>query len=630
MSGAYVLAVGAVSALGTGDEASRLGDIGQRPRVAIEHDALFERAGLARPVSARSSSVPETASDRATDLLGAALRSCLSQLDPRWLARRVGLAIGTSSGGMLTAERFLAALARKERVSQALARGATYFAPLEDALADVPVAFSPRVLVLGACASSTLAIGLALRWIELGRCDVALAGGFDALSIFVASGFEALRATTAGRPRPFRIGRDGMALGEGAGVVALARQRLAAPEEARPGGRRHQGFIAGFAASTDAVHLTAPDATGTGLARAAALALIDAGVEAKDIDVVSAHATATPFNDPAETKALRRVLGEHEPRAVHPFKAQIGHTLGAAGVLESLAALDALARCIGPAAAGDGPLDPECALPLLERNEKVEARAVLKLSSAFGGANAALVLTSRPTSSRPARTARRVFVGDLSSVSAPLDASAIAEAIGGRHPHLHRLDPLSRLVISAVHRALPSQGAPALVGAGLILGYTLATLEQNELFDARRRDRGASAVEPRAFPPTSPNAAAGECAIAFRLTGPTFAVGGSLHGGLEALLVARDLVAAGDANAMLVVAADLGGATSCSLLSAAGAPSFAEGACACLLGCEPGPGRLPLDGPIPATLGDSEDWIWSPPCGHRELWTYLERLASRR
>lgn len=618
MSGAHVVAVGAVSALGSGDDAFRVGEMGERARVAVGPDPVLERAGLLRPISARVSCVPESAHDRAAELLSAAFDQCLARLDPVWRGKRIGLAIGTSSGGMLTAERFLFALARGDRISPPLARGATYFAPLEQATAQSRLSFSPRVLVLGACASSTLAIGLALRWLALGRCDLALAGGFDALSLFVASGFEALRATTASLPRPFRLGRDGMALGEGAAVVALA------PKPAPKGPAL--GYVAGFGASTDAVHLTAPDPTGQGLGRAAALAIADAGISASEIDLVSAHATATPFNDPAEARAIERALGERRP-VVHPFKAQIGHTLGSAGALESLAALDALARGVAPAAAGEGEIDPDCAVSLSSVNEKLEARAALKLSSAFGGANAALVLASRATRSRPL-SPRSVFVQGHGLVSEALGSEALARALAGRHPHLHRLDALSKLVISAVHRLSLSTGPKSLDGAGLIVGYTLATLEQNEVFDERRRERGAGAVEPRRFPATSPNAAAGECAIAFGLRGPTFAVGGSLHGGLEALGVARDFVAAGDASSMIVVSADLGGSVSSALLAAAGAPPLPAGACVCLLGCEPGPHAVRLDGLIPITLGDGPDWMWAPPCGHGELRTYLARVGA--
>ena len=630
MSGATVLAVGAVSAFGTGEAAFAVDRAGQAARVAIEVDELFAQRGFAHPVAARVTATLVPADDRATALLAFALEQCQSRLDevrPNWRQCRVGLAIGTSSGAMLTAEKLFAARACGEPITERLARGATYFAPLEAATAATSVTFSPRVLLLGACASSTLALGLALRWLTLGRCDIAFAGGFDAISEFVASGFEALRATTATRPRPFRLQRDGMALGEGAGVVALELAGARAPSLDFP-------LLVGFAATTDAVHLTAPDRTGDGLARAANRALSDARLAPSSMGIVSAHATATPFNDAAEAQAMRTVFGDAGPYVVHPFKAQIGHTLGAAGVLESLALLDALRQGIAPAAAGEGAMDPACAVPLLGVSRPAPPAPALKLSSAFGGANAALVFAPRADAAAPT-PARLVYLHAVQTNQGALDAREFAERFGERHPNLPRLDRLARLALAAVDRLAAAIGADALVGGGLILGHTLATLEQNDLFDARRRERGPRSVEPRRFPATSPNAAAGECAIAFRLTGPTFAVGGSLHGGLEALAVARDLVAAGDAETMLVVAADLAGPVSMALLEAAGAPPIAEGACAALLTASPTLGSarstrtgVELHREVPRALEADSDWIWSGPAGHAELATYLRRLST--
>jgi 3-oxoacyl-[acyl-carrier-protein] synthase II len=646
MSGAAIVAVGAVSAFGAGDTAFALGGPGERPRVAIGHDDTLARAGLARPIAARVANLFPRAGDRATLLLCMALDQCLARLGevrPRWREGRVGLVIGTSSGGMSTAETFFAARAQRKVVGASLARGATYFAPLEVATQALGGDFSPRVLLLGACASSTLALGLALRWLQLGRCDLALAGGFDAVSEFVAAGFEALRATTSTRPRPFRIGRDGMALGEGAGVVAV---ELAAetPAHRTPGPPRDHGralhelhagafsYLVGFGATTDAVHITAPDKTGHGLARAATLAMSDAGVDASTIGIVSAHATATPFNDSAEAKSIRLALGERGPNVVHPFKAQIGHTLGAAGVLESLALLDATRRGFAPAAAGEGPLDPECAVPLADVGVPLPCAPALKLSSAFGGANAALVFAP-PIASASRERGRPVFLHAFVTVEELIDVRTLGQRLGDRHPNLPRLDGLARLVLSAVHRLSEVTGAAAIEGGGIIVGHALATLEQNDLFDARRRERGPRSVEPRRFPATSPNAAVGECAIAFRLTGPSFAVGGSLHGGLEALAVARDLVAAGDARTMLVVAADLGGAASSELLAAAEAPPIPEGACAALVGAFPAfqsasaaERERELNGPVPRTLGPESDWIWTGPAGHVELAMYLRTI----
>jgi 3-oxoacyl-[acyl-carrier-protein] synthase II len=629
MSGAVLLAVGAVSALGAGDLAFAIGAAGERARVAIAKDDILARAGFARPIAARVAAPLPHASDRATALLRAALDPCLARLGevrPDWRRRRVGLVVGTSSGGMSTAESYFAARASGAQVTPSLARGATYFAPLDAATSALGYDFAPRVLLLGACASSTLALGLALRWLQLGRCDIVLAGGFDAVTEFVASGFEALRATTATLPRPFRADRDGMALGEGAAVVAL--------ELADEPTSTSFPLLVGFGASTDAVHLTAPDRTGRGLARAAIAALADANIPPADVALVSAHATATPFNDPAEARSLQVALGAPGPAIVHPFKAQIGHTLGAAGVLESLAMLDAVRRDLAPAAAGEGALDPECAVPLAAVNVPLEGAPALKLSSAFGGANAALVFAPPPAKS-VAKHPRPVFLHAFLTVREPFDALALAERLGASHPNVPRLDRMAKLVLTAVHRLSEITGRVSMASGGIVVGHALATLEHNESFDARRRARGARLVEPRKFPATSPNAAAGECAIAFGLTGPSFAVGGSLHGGLEALSVARDLIAAGDVATMVVAAADLTGPVAADWIAAAGVSPLPEGACVALLGVAPTlegatsrSRATELQDEVPRSLAGGSDWIWTGLSGHVELDAYLRTLRA--
>ena len=329
-----VVAFGASSALGDGEAALGVGEVGERAPVAIARDPELALANLMRPFCARVGGL-DAAPDRATALLERALASCAAELDlalPGWRSRRVGLAIGTSSGGMRS---FEAAFAPDGSPEGSLA--ATYLGPV--IAASRPCDFEPVAFVLGACASGTLAIGLAREWLLAGACDLVLCGGFDAVSVFVASGFEALRAVcTDGAPRPFRAGRDGLALGEGAAVLALVRgddASLAA------GALAPHGVVAGFGTSCDAVHLTAPDRDGKGLARAAQQALADAGQPR--IDLVSAHATATVFNDASEAHALAAVLGERLGEVpVHALKGGIGHTLGGAGALETLAALRAM------------------------------------------------------------------------------------------------------------------------------------------------------------------------------------------------------------------------------------------------------------------------------------------------
>jgi len=538
VSDVAIVAIGAVSSLGEGMAAACTGIPGEPARVAIARDEELAQAGLARPFAARAA-VPAGEDDRATWLLRRALLACAEDLDrirPGWRRERVGLVVGTSSGGMRQAERAFERCARGAAPGDAEAP--TYFGPLARAARALGRELDPVVLVLGACASSVLSVGLGCRWLERGACDVVLAGGFDDVTVFVAAGFEALRATTASPPpRPFRTGRDGMSLGEGAAILALAR-----PD----GSRLVRAFVTGFAAACDAVHLTAPDREGKGLTLAASRALDEAG--RPHVDLVSPHATATPFNDPVEARVIGS-LGQPGP-VVHPFKAQIGHTLGAAGALELLACVDAIERGVLPAAAGSGPVDPDATVRLLDRTLAGSPRTALKLAAAFGGSNAALVVSAVQGPTRPAR---RAFVGKGVHVAEEPAVEELAASTGLSTERLDRADALVRLALAAV-AALRKSGS--LEGAGIVVGSALATLETNAVFAARVRDRGARFAEPRRFPYTSPNAVAGECSIAFGLTGPGFAVGGGMHAGLEALATAALLVEAGDAERMVVVAVD--------------------------------------------------------------------------
>jgi 3-oxoacyl-[acyl-carrier-protein] synthase II len=635
MSRACVIARGAVSALGVGRAATAVGQPGQPARCAIVRDPALASAGLAKPNAARVAAEQPLPvhDDRATALLLCALEQLAAELDvvlPGWRARRLGVALGTSSGGMLSAERFFLARASAERPTAALARPASYFAPYCEALGQLgldvgdghgrdpaPGALGVPVRstqILAACASSTMAIGLGLRWLDRRACDLCVAGGYDGVSVFVAAGFEALRATSANPPEPFRLGRDGMSLGEGAGVVALVRA------EDAPRGRSFV-HLAGFGASNDAVHITAPDRTGAGLARAARAALGDAGGPSR-IDLVSAHATATLYNDAMEARAIAAVC-DTDP-VVHPFKAQIGHTLGAAGVLELLAAHEALELGLGPAAAGRAAIDPDARVRLLECTEPMVLERALKLSAAFGGVTAALV-AQRDPGPEPRHPFRRVWVKGHARV-VEVDRAELCVALGMPRDRLARIDDLGQLALGAIDALAREVGRQALVGAGVVIGYGLATLDVNERYHARLRAKGARSVDPRLFPATTPNAAAGHCAIAFGLTGPNFAVGAGLGGGIEALCAAAELVAAHDADRMVVVAADEAGPASRQWLELVGLSHRAleRGAVAVLLthdaGAEAGAREVDLDQPIEHAHG---------PIGQLGLLAWLEAGPAR-
>jgi 3-oxoacyl-[acyl-carrier-protein] synthase-1/3-oxoacyl-[acyl-carrier-protein] synthase II len=587
-----LIARGACSPLGEGEAAFAAAPVGSRAETQVARDEELARAGLSRPFCGRARVHAPAGVDRATALLDHALTEVTRELDevlPDWRGLRVGAAIGTSSGGMRAFESFL-----DPSAAPLPALAATYVGPL--VAAARPCAFEPASLVLGACASSTIAIGLGRTWLLGDRCDLVLCGGFDAVSVFVATGFESLRATCGPRgPRPFREGRDGLALGEGAAIVALVRE----PQARRS--KRVHAWVSGFGATCDATHLTAPEAGGGGLARAARQAIDDAGGAA--IDIVSGHGTATPQNDAAEAAAIRSALGPGAAAVpVFSSKGTIGHTLGAAGALEVLAAVDALARGIAPATAGEGPHEP--GLRVLDRTEPAMVRTALKLSSAFGGANAALVVSAAPFP-RPPHIAHPVHVTPAAHVTlADTDVPRLADRTGYGADRITRADDLVRLAMAAVAALEDANGGPGtLRGAGIVVGHGLATVETNARFQARIRASGPRRAEPRRFPYTTPNAVAGECAVAFHLTGPGFAVGGGPHGGIEAIGAAADLVRANVVDRVVVVAVDADGDTTermapgsksgavALLVHRAG--SLARAGCARLEGC-----RVRFDAPV--------------------------------
>jgi 3-oxoacyl-[acyl-carrier-protein] synthase-1/3-oxoacyl-[acyl-carrier-protein] synthase II len=569
--GAAILARGAASALGLGTAAFDVGALGQAAPSAWSTRASGQPFG-------RVTACAAARADRPRALFELALQQLLeelSQRDPDWRDRRLGMVVGTSSGGLAALERSMPV-----RADDAGSRRCAYFAPLcgaEQLLGRRP---ERSVALYAACASSALALGLALRWLELGRFELVIAGGYDAESDWVNAGFDSLKATSAAAPRPFRSERDGMALGEGAALVALV-QRAS----------RAYGFLQGFAATTDAVHITAPDRTGSALARAIDRALADAGSSVSEIDFVSVHGTGTPYNDAAEAAALGHAFGPAlRGLPLHAFKPSIGHTLGAASALEALAALSALERGVCPASVSPGTPMPDLPARLLDRNEAAPVKCCLKLATAFGGANAALVLSTNEPTARTI-TPRSVHVVACGEAVFQLDVQRFASQLVVPTEKLPRSDLLAALAIAAAGEALAAavRAGQSLnrLRTGVVVGSVGATLEADAQFAERVLSRGPEHAEPRRFPATSPNACAGHVAIAFGLGGPSHAVGSGGAAALEAAQVACDWIAAGDVDAMLVIAAEQVGPTSRAVLAALGLPAAQQGALALVLSAAP-------------------------------------------
>jgi len=254
----------------------------------------------------------------------------------------------------------------------------------------------PNFAAASACATGGHAVGEAFETIRRDDADVMLAGGTEA-GIYEAliGGFASMRAlsTRNGDPeaasRPFDTGRDGFVCGEGAGVLVLEELAHAEGRGAEP-----LAEIVGYGATADASHITLPAPGGIGAVRAARRALEKAGIGADEVDHVNAHATSTPEGDKAELQAIKSILGERAGSVpVTANKSMIGHTLGAAGAIESIATIMTMREsCIPPTINFDDP-DPEAAGMSIVTGEakRHEARVALSNSFGFGGQNTALL-----------------------------------------------------------------------------------------------------------------------------------------------------------------------------------------------------------------------------------------------
>lgn len=228
----------------------------------------------------------------------------------------------------------------------------------------------PRV-VSTACVSGASALVLGQRLIEMGMYSNAVVLGVDVLSRFIVSGFQSFKALSSQRCKPFDINRNGLNLGEGAGVVILTNNKT------------EQGIeIAGGATSNDANHISGPSRTGEGL-----LSAINKSLSGDTkIDFISAHGTATQYNDDMESKAIFRADLDTVP--VNSLKGYFGHTLGAAGVIESVVTLESMKRGVILSTIGLTDLGTAEKINVLNKKKHTKINSALKLTSGFGGTNA--------------------------------------------------------------------------------------------------------------------------------------------------------------------------------------------------------------------------------------------------
>ena len=391
-----ITGVGAVTPLGVG--ARTLHERWSAGQSGIEDG--FGRASEFEPKEHLSTKEVRR-SDRFTQLALAAAREALEDAgwdgEPPYDPDRAASVIGTGIGGIGTLEAQHIVM-RDE--------GAEKISPLSIPLLMANAASGVVAMkhdlrgqsfgTVSACAAGAHAIGMAERIIRYGDADAVVTGGSEAaITPLATAAFSRMDALSdSGISRPFDRRRDGFVMGEGAGILVLEEEQAA-----RERGARILGYVRGYASTSDAHHLTAPEPSGRGAAKAMELALKDAGIDAEEVLYVNAHGTSTPLNDRSETNAIKTALGE-ELAARMPIsstKSAIGHLLGAAGAVEAIATLLALRDRIAPPTLNyeepDEGLDldyvPNEARPL----QNGDARAIgLSNAFGFGGHNAVLCL----------------------------------------------------------------------------------------------------------------------------------------------------------------------------------------------------------------------------------------------
>ena len=300
---------------------------------------------------------------------------------------RIGVVLGTGIGGMKTYHQNI-----KNLLDFGPKKISPFFIPMmipDIAPGHISMKYGlkgPNYTTVSACASSTHAIGTALRLIRYGDVDVMVSGGTEAtVTEICIGGFNSMRALSTRNEnpqkasRPFDVNRDGFVVGEGSGILVLESE-----EHALKRGAKIYAELAGAGATADAYHITAPSPDGDGAVRVMKMAIEDAGLTIDDVDYINAHGTSTPHNDRTETLAIKTLFGNRaKDIAISSTKSMIGHLLGASGSLELIASVLSIANSkIHPTINYETP-DPDCDLNYTP-NSAIEKTVNVAISNSFG------------------------------------------------------------------------------------------------------------------------------------------------------------------------------------------------------------------------------------------------------
>jgi 3-oxoacyl-[acyl-carrier-protein] synthase II len=497
-------------------------------------------------------------------------------------AERWGVVMATCNAGLLSGQRWYESRARGESPDPRLAAAVTPQA-LAEAVSAAHDIKGPVLSIDTACAAGANAIGYAAELIRGGHADAMLTGGSDALSSVLVAGFNSLQSLSPRPAQPYSKNRSGLSLGEGSGMVVLVREDIA-----KELGLPILAEVMGYGLSADGYHATAPHPEGKGASRAIRAGLRLAGLTPEDVHYVNSHGTGTPKNDPAETRATRLGLGAAADKvAVSSTKSMVGHLLGAAGAVEAIVAIKALQEQVAPPTASYDERDPECDLDYVPNVARPMTMDVAVSNNfAFGGANASVVFARAGAKPRPPKPEldRVVVTGLATLTQAGIAVDDLWKAFaekrncladeGGVRLGRVAFDPgpwlkpkdrrrIDRLgVFSVVASSIALKDAGITVSdenrnrIGVLFGTGIGPMESMENFSQPLIKEGPSAANPAIFPNTVYNAAPGQVAMATGAVGPTSTVTAGHGAGASALCYSYDLVASGQADAMICLAAD--------------------------------------------------------------------------
>lgn len=308
---------------------------------------------------------------------------------PEEIRETAGVVIGGGAGGLLEGEAFYRKyLESHGRYGRFSTLASVYCASSADRIASHLRTGGPKATFMTACSSGATAIGYARDLIRAGAASIVIAGGTEPLCGITYASFNALQAVDPEYCKPFDKNRQGLSLGEGAGIMIME-----SLSHALQRGAGIYGEILGYGVTCDSHHMTAPDTAGSGAVRSMIAAMKDAGVPPERIDYINAHGTATPANDLMEAKAIGEVFGRRAKAIpVSSTKSMTGHTLGASGALEGVVSVLAVHQSFIPPTINHTETDPACDLDCVSDGSRSQPLSVvLSNSFAFGGNNTTLI-----------------------------------------------------------------------------------------------------------------------------------------------------------------------------------------------------------------------------------------------